>query len=101
LISTLEINPAPEDKRALAIISAKLECARLEDDEPSELFEAHDLLAEMVNQHCADLQDHRRKTTFALRPNEDAIFYLEKLGWLKKLSGPLDRWIWTKKAFKE
>lgn len=101
LISTLEINPAPEDKRALAIISAKLEYARLEADQPSELFEARELLAEMVAQHCADSKVHLRMMSCAISTNERALAYFEKIGWVKKLFGTLDRWVWTEKAYKE
>ena len=101
MIASLEINPAPEDKRALAIISAKLESAQLEDDQPSKLFEARELLAGMVSQHCADSKAPHRMMSYAISANESALSYLEKIGWLKRLFGTMERWVWTEKAYKE
>lgn len=101
LISTLEINPAPEDKQALAIISAKLEYAHLEEYQPSELLEARELLADMVVQNCVERDAPHRMMSYAISTNECALAYFEKIGWAKRLFGRLERWIWTEKAYKE
>lgn len=101
LIAILDINPAPDDKRVLDIIKAKLDDAHLKGDEPGELHRVRSLLGGMVTQHCSERPGPDPITTYALSANEDAIEYLEGVGWLELIKVKLLRWKWTEKAFNE
>ena len=101
LIEVLDINPAPEDKRVLDIIKAKLDDANLKGDEPGELHRVRSLLGGMVSQHCAEHPGPDPVMTRALSANEDAIDYLERIGWLELMEIKLLRWKWTERAFNE
>lgn len=68
--------------------------------QPSDLHEAHVLLAEMVHQHCSDREAPHLIMDYAISTNEDAITYLEKLGWLELVEIKALRWRWTEKAHK-
>ncbi len=71
------------------------------DEDRSDLYEARSLLADMVSQHCTDRQGPHKITTFCISANEDAITYLEKIGWLELVPIKALRWRWTPAAFKE
>ena len=101
MIEILDINPAPEDRRALDIIKAKLDDAHLKEDRPSELYRVRELLGGMVSQHCAEHPGPDPVMTMALSANEDAIDYFEGIGWLELMEIKLLRWKWTEKAFNE
>ena len=99
LIAILDINPAPDDKRVLDIIKAKLDDAHLKEDWPSELHRVRGLLGGMVRQHCSEHPGPDPIMTMALSANEEAINYLERIGWLELMKIKLLRWKWTEKAF--
>lgn len=101
LIEILDINPAPDDKRALDIIKAKLDDAHLKENKPSELYRARELLGGMVRQHCSEHPGPDPIMTMALSANEEAINYFEEIGWLELMEIKLLRWRWTEKAFDE
>ena len=70
---------------------------------PSELLKARSLLGEMVNQHCQNPQANRSHQVVHsfLSTNEDAIDYLEEIGWLELAVSKTLCWVWTPEAFKE
>jgi len=101
LIAILDINPAPEDQRVLDIIKVKLDDAHLKGSEPGELYRVRSLLGGMVSRYCAEQLGPDPMMRFELSANEDAIEYLEGIGWLELMKIKLLRWKWTEKAFNE
>jgi|GEM_PF-3865405 len=97
MISVLEINPAPSEKRHLQVIKLKLDEAKTF---PSPLRLAHEVLRDLVAHHCSMRDEPPLLADMDVEANEDALDYLLIIGWLEKLPGEVKRWIWTEKAYK-